>query len=51
VALIHDPDDHLEQALRETAPALARLRDDGVIAALALRQSELEFESSWAWWW
>lgn len=33
VALIHDPDDHLEQALRETAPALARLRDEGLIAA------------------
>jgi len=33
LALIHDPDDHLEQALRETAPALASLRDEGVIAA------------------
>jgi D-threo-aldose 1-dehydrogenase len=33
VALIHDPDDHLEQALREAAPALARLRDEGVIGA------------------
>ena len=33
VALIHDPDAHLEQALRVTAPALARLRDEGLIAA------------------
>jgi D-threo-aldose 1-dehydrogenase len=34
IALIHDPDDHLEQALRDTVPALARLRDEGLITAV-----------------
>ena len=33
VALIHDPDDHLTQALGEAAPALSQLRDEGVIGA------------------
>ncbi|HMK11915.1 MAG TPA: aldo/keto reductase, partial [Acidimicrobiales bacterium] len=34
VALIHDPDDHLEQAITEAAPALAHLRDAGVVRAI-----------------
>ncbi len=34
VALIHDPDNHLEQAIAEAAPALAALRDDGVVTAI-----------------
>ena len=34
VALIHDPDNHLEQAITEAAPALAALRDEGVISAI-----------------
>jgi D-threo-aldose 1-dehydrogenase len=33
IALIHDPDEDLEQALRETAPALVRLREEGLITA------------------
>jgi D-threo-aldose 1-dehydrogenase len=33
VAYVHDPDDHMEQALRQAAPALERLRDEGVIRA------------------
>ena len=33
IVLIHDPDDHLPQALSEAAPALSRLRDEGVIRA------------------
>jgi D-threo-aldose 1-dehydrogenase len=32
VLYVHDPEDHLRQALDEAAPALARLRADGVIA-------------------
>jgi D-threo-aldose 1-dehydrogenase len=36
VALIHDPEDHHEQALRETFPALAELRDAGVIGAVGV---------------
>jgi len=34
IALIHDPDDHLLQALDEAAPALAELRDQGVVGAI-----------------
>jgi D-threo-aldose 1-dehydrogenase len=31
---IHDPDDHLREAIDETFPALADLRDEGVIRAI-----------------
>jgi D-threo-aldose 1-dehydrogenase len=34
IALIHDPDDHLTQALDEAAPALAELRGQGVVGAI-----------------
>jgi D-threo-aldose 1-dehydrogenase len=34
IALIHDPDDHGEQALREAYPALERLRAEGVVRAI-----------------
>ena len=34
IALIHDPDDHWEQAIGEAWPALARLRDEGTIRAV-----------------
>jgi D-threo-aldose 1-dehydrogenase len=34
IALIHDPDDHLPQALDEAYPALAELRAQGVVAAV-----------------
>jgi D-threo-aldose 1-dehydrogenase len=34
VALIHDPDHHLQQAITEAAPALAALRDEGVVRAI-----------------
>ncbi|WBB64461.1 aldo/keto reductase [Streptomyces sp. WMMC500] len=34
IALIHDPDDHAEQAFREAYPALERLRDEGVVGAI-----------------
>ncbi|GGX60044.1 aldo/keto reductase [Streptomyces minutiscleroticus] len=36
VALIHDPDDHAGQALREAYPALERLRDEGVVRAIGI---------------
>jgi D-threo-aldose 1-dehydrogenase len=36
VALIHDPDNHLPQALDEAYPALARLRDEGVVTAIGV---------------
>ncbi len=34
IALIHDPDDHWEQAVSEAYPALAELRDQGVVKAV-----------------
>lgn len=34
IALLHDPDDHFEPALREALPALAELREQGVIGAI-----------------
>jgi D-threo-aldose 1-dehydrogenase len=40
IVLIHDPDDHLEQALRDTAPALARLRDEGLITAFGVGMNQ-----------
>ena len=43
VALVHDPDDHYEQARDETLPALARLREEGVVGAVGvgMNQSKL----------
>jgi D-threo-aldose 1-dehydrogenase len=34
IVYLHDPDDHMDQALTEAVPALARLRDEGVIGAI-----------------
>jgi D-threo-aldose 1-dehydrogenase len=34
IALVHDPDDSLGQALSETIPALLELRDEGVVRAV-----------------
>lgn len=34
VVLVHDPDDHLDPAIREAIPALVELREQGVIGAV-----------------
>jgi D-threo-aldose 1-dehydrogenase len=34
IALIHDPDDHWEQAIDEAWPALARMREEGMVRAV-----------------
>jgi D-threo-aldose 1-dehydrogenase len=34
IALIHDPDEHWEQAIGQAWPALARMRDEGMIRAV-----------------
>src|SRR5699024_11306249 len=39
IALIHDPDNHEQQALAEAFPALAELRAQGVIRAIGDRKS------------
>ncbi len=36
IALVHDPDDHLEQAAEEAIPALCELRDQGLIGCVGL---------------
>jgi D-threo-aldose 1-dehydrogenase len=40
IALVHDPDDYAEQALTEALPALARLRDEGVVGAIGLGMNQ-----------
>ncbi|MET8112746.1 aldo/keto reductase [Streptomyces prasinus] len=34
IAYLHDPDDHLEQALGEAYPELERMRDEGAVGAI-----------------
>ena len=40
IALIHDPDDHGEQAIREAYPALEKLRADGVVGAIGVGMNQ-----------
>lgn len=40
VALLHDPDDHADQALREAYPALERLRAEGVVGAIGVGMNQ-----------
>jgi D-threo-aldose 1-dehydrogenase len=40
LVLIHDPDAHEEQALREAYPALARLRAEGVVGAIGVGMNQ-----------
>ncbi|MGH3504283.1 MAG: aldo/keto reductase [Nocardioidaceae bacterium] len=36
IVLVHDPDDHLDQAITESIPSLIELRDQGVIGAVGV---------------
>ncbi|SDL48483.1 aldo/keto reductase [Nonomuraea jiangxiensis] len=40
LALIHDPDDHADQAIEEAYPALAELRAEGVIRAVGIGMNQ-----------
>jgi D-threo-aldose 1-dehydrogenase len=40
IALIHDPDDHVEQALREAYPALEELRAQGCVRAIGVGMNQ-----------
>ncbi|WP_031160596.1 aldo/keto reductase [Streptosporangium roseum] len=42
IVLIHDPDDHWEQAVSEAYPALAELRDQGVVKAVGVGMNQSE---------
>ncbi|WP_240197764.1 aldo/keto reductase [Nonomuraea lactucae] len=40
IALIHDPDDHMEEALARAYPALAELREQGVVGAIGVGMNQ-----------
>lgn len=40
LALVHDPDDHLGQAIREAIPALAALREEGMVGAIGVGMNQ-----------
>jgi D-threo-aldose 1-dehydrogenase len=42
IALIHDPDDHGEQALREAYPALEQLRSEGCVRAIGVGMNQAD---------
>ncbi|MEV8100124.1 aldo/keto reductase [Kitasatospora sp. NPDC085879] len=42
IAYLHDPDDHLDQAIGEAYPELARLRAEGVVGAIGVGMNQAE---------
>jgi len=48
ILYIHDADNHYEQAINEAYPALAELRDDGVIKAIGAGMNQWEMELRFA---
>ena len=42
IALVHDPDDAVDQAIREAIPALVELRDEGVVRAVGVGMNQWE---------
>jgi len=42
IALIHDPDDHYDEAVAGAYPALAQLRDEGVVRAIGVGMNQTE---------
>jgi len=40
IAYLHDPDDHVEQALTEAYPALEKLRGEGVLGAIGVGMNQ-----------
>jgi len=42
IALVHDAEDHLDQALAEAVPALIELRDEGVVGAVGAGMNVVE---------
>ncbi|GAA4073354.1 aldo/keto reductase [Nonomuraea soli] len=43
--LLHDPDDHVEQALDEAYPALERLRSEGVVGSIGIGMNQWQVPS------
>src|SRR5262245_31006348 len=48
VALVHDPDDHYEQALEGAFRALSRLRDEGVVRAIGAGMNQTQMLARFA---
>jgi D-threo-aldose 1-dehydrogenase len=48
IALVHDPDEHYEEALAGTYRALARLRDEGVVRAVGVGMNQTSLLSRFA---
>ena len=48
VVLIHDPDDHWEQAIGEAYPTLAELRSQGVVGAIGAGMNQWEMPARFA---
>lgn len=42
IALVHDPDDHWDEARREALPELERLRDIGLVRAIGVGMNQVE---------
>jgi len=42
IALIHDPDEHLDQAIEVSYPELVRLRDEGLVRAIGAGTNSVE---------
>jgi D-threo-aldose 1-dehydrogenase len=36
IALVHDPEDHMQQAMTDAVPALVKLREEGVVGAVGV---------------
>ncbi len=48
ILLVHDPDDHADQALREAFPALIELREQGLVGAVGAGMNQWELELRFA---
>lgn len=42
IALVHDPDDHVEQTLDEALPELVAMRDEGIVGAVGVGMNQWE---------
>ena len=48
ILLVHDPDDHEDQAMREAFPALIELREQGLVTAIGAGMNQWEMELRFA---
>jgi D-threo-aldose 1-dehydrogenase len=48
VALVHDPDDHVEEAMNDAVPALCRVREEGVVGAIGVGVNDADLATRFA---